>query len=173
MRKGGGELGTTSAGVGDINNDGFSDLAIGSLTSNGVIVFGASTWDTVYNLGSATVIDAKISSLKYLGDYNNDGIDDVLISQSDTTYIMFGHKFFNSIWHRNVTREDILATSYEGFDGTKGITIDTDDATTVGVAGDVDGDSKVDLIMGDLNLYDYAVLSRGFSRLFYGFYNSP
>jgi hypothetical protein len=77
-------FGSSLAGVGDINQDGFEDLAVGQHGSNTFIYFGSKTFDTTADL-SFPFFAWHIGH----GDINGDGISDLLLPLwGQSTFIM-------------------------------------------------------------------------------------
>jgi len=81
-------FGTSVAGIGDVNDDGYDDVAVGghgaaSLTGQVRVVLGAAT-----GLGTVTVLPGQVSGESFgrnvapAGDFNNDGYDDLLVTAS-------------------------------------------------------------------------------------------
>ena len=168
------QIGKQVSGVGDINNDGFDDVALGSDRTETILLYGKSTWDASHRVNANGLkINAKVNKLLKLGDFNNDGIDDLVLGTTGSFNIMFGSSNFSSIWDYDYALP-ILNPGYGKFNGINGVSIDTawtsgNSASTsiLGVAGDVDGDGKLDLIMGDTA---YGESNQGISRILYGYY---
>ncbi|MCT4636710.1 MAG: FG-GAP-like repeat-containing protein [Bacteroidales bacterium] len=81
-------LGSTVSGIGDFNNDGYSDVAVAEKATNGniYIYYGAEKPDGLSDLTIAGVIPRQYSSsISTAGDFNNDGIDDLIIGLSKTS----------------------------------------------------------------------------------------
>jgi len=153
--------------AGDINNDGFDDVIIGTRRANSTagecyIVYGGTTFPdpidlstldgnngfTIYGLD---IYDRLGTSVNSAGDVNNDGIDDLIIGATgaelipgiDTgaSYIIFGQNNFNHPFDLNT------------LDGSNGFVIygmaDNDIfGFTVAGAGDFNNDGYDDLIIG-------------------------
>ena len=85
-------FGSSLAGVGDINQDGFEDLAVGQHGSNTFIYFGSKNFDTTADL-SFPFFAWHIGH----GDINGDGIADLLLTPMGTIYIYYGGASFDNI----------------------------------------------------------------------------
>lgn len=99
------EFDSVLAGIGDINNDGLNDIAVGSLTGTRII-FGSSdayprTLDVASLDGSnGFVIGTAATDLKRAGDVNGDGLADFIIGNANASpnglngagvsYVIFG-----------------------------------------------------------------------------------
>ncbi len=73
------DFGATVSGVGDVNGDGFGDVAVGDAQSRARLYFGAATPSS----SSSTLLTGSIgtfsTSLTFAGDIDRDGFDDVLV----------------------------------------------------------------------------------------------
>jgi hypothetical protein len=145
--------------IGDLNGDGFDDIAIGSQEQNNTgfylggtayIIFGsdkpfASTFDLSSLDGTNGFIVKGIAEderrgavVKGLGDVNNDGIDDIVIgSEGSKHIILYGKK---SSYPASITVNEI--------NGTNGFIIDQSGINEITGAGDVNGDGISDIILG-------------------------
>ena len=168
--------GSTVAGGGDYNDDGFSDIVIGAPDANQIYVaFGSSSFSSpVFNLsdlfeenggdGSAgfyvegiAVTDELGFAVADIGDINNDGIDDLAFSSPETggfadptpgqTYVIFGSESFDA---------SIDLTSLDGSNGFvfNGELVDDETGFDVSSAGDVNGDGIDDLLVSALDVED-------------------
>ena len=156
------------AGGGDYNNDGFSDIIIGSRENEVYVVFGNSSFPSpVFELaslfeenggdGSAGFYVEGITSSDELGsaavadigDINNDGIDDLAFSATETgdfsleagqTYVIFGSDSFDA---------NFDLTTLDGSNGFifNGELRDDEAGFDVSGAGDVNGDGIDDLLV--------------------------
>jgi hypothetical protein len=113
-------------GVGDCNNDGYDDIVItsefndqaGSDTGKAYLILGRSSneWNKTTNitdaasasfLGNSSMLNLGVNAAG-VGDANNDGFDDFLISAHKNPgriiYLIFGRS--SDKWHKNVPIED-------------------------------------------------------------------
>lgn len=121
-------LGIGVAGIGDVNNDGYADIAVG----------GAAT--SVYNgspSGISSTASEWVSSAYYIAgpaDVNGDGYDDLVVADSTNLYVYEGSSSGISLSRRDSWIE----------------TIDS-----VGSAGDVNGDGYDDVLIGYTDYASY------------------
>ncbi|MDB5470668.1 MAG: Ca2+-binding protein toxin-related [Caulobacter sp.] len=158
-------LGRTVA-TGDINGDGFTDVAIGSLFAGGArgavwVVFGADGGIPAdIDLGALDGTDGfritganaadRFGCSVAMGDINGDGIDELIVGAS--TY--YNANYHGAAYVLYGTEDPFAATfSAATIPGAKGWRIDAETTQdqlgySVGFAGDVDGDGYGDLIVG-------------------------
>ncbi|MCF6360711.1 MAG: HYR domain-containing protein [Cyclobacteriaceae bacterium] len=146
--------------IGDINNDGIEDFAmgnssesVGALSSAGktYIIFGSTTsFPTPFDLTTLDgtngfVVEGAVangqrgSTIAGLGDINGDGIDDLIIGSRNSgvdEIVLYGTATFPAL----ITVNDI--------NGTNGFLIDTPGIRQVAALGDVNGDLINDFIIG-------------------------
>ena len=177
------------SGAGDINGDGFADIIIGAKDAdpNGqnsagesYVVFGGSLLATLDGLDGTTdgtielsnlngttgfVINGAYSSdfagisVSAAGDFNGDGIDDLIIGaysadpgasattdRAGASYVIFGRDTSAG----QTFAASLNLTSLNGFNGVRLDGIDSKDYSGISVsgAGDVNGDGTTDLIIG-------------------------
>jgi len=139
------QFGFSVSGAGDVNGDDFDDVIVGAPESNSgagsaYIYFGASTMDNIADV-TMTVESTNTQfgySVSGAGDVNGDNFDDVIVganryeSQRGRAYIYFGASNMDNIPDLTMTGE--TEVSWHG--------------TSVSGAGDVNGDSFDDVIVG-------------------------
>ncbi len=151
------ELGRTVAGVGDLNHDGFADIAVGAPLANGIAV--SSGRVLVYYgpvSGPLTVADADAvidgvtfnemlgTSIAAAGDMNDDGTDDLVIggprpnlngSGTGHAYVFYGP----ATGHHSATEADAIL---------EGEALNDEFGMSVAGGHDVNGDGLDDLVIG-------------------------
>lgn len=158
----GDRVGVAVSSAGDINNDGFDDILIGSpsaisgpteiSTGEAYVVFGkASQFANELSLvdldgenGFKISADIDTSNLgrsvSIGGDINGDGIDDMVVGSSDASYVVFGRTTaFNA------------ELNVEMLEGGTGFKLLGDAASSVHLGGDINDDGIADLIVGATN----------------------
>ncbi len=156
-----------AAGLGDVNGDGYDDFAIGDYATKAsnasaagkvYVFFGrAASWQTDQNItmaANATFLGYNISDnlgarLDGVGDVNNDGFDDFLLSASTAKvgasvvgklYLVYGR---NTTWSRDInvtgTSDNTTNASFFG--------LASDNMGNPKWIGDVNGDTRPDLGM--------------------------
>jgi len=156
MTSGEGEDILSVAGAGDVNGDGIDDVIVATpFASASYVVFGT-TAGFAANLDLASLdgsdgfrlVSADAYDLAGAGDFNGDGIDDLIVgapggkSSAGDSYVVFG-------------KDTGFTASLDlsELDGSNGFRIDGIDAddrtgTSVGGAGDFNGDGIDDLVIG-------------------------
>jgi hypothetical protein len=134
-------FGSSLAGVGDINKDGFEDLAVGQHGSNTFIYFGSMNFDTTADM-TFPFFAWHIGH----GDINGDSIPDLLLTPIGTIYIYYGGASFDNIPDDSIVNN----ATYFGWNFACG-DINGDGYDDIAVWGDYD---KVFVYLGGKKLSD-------------------
>jgi hypothetical protein len=160
------DSGTSVSGAGDINGDGIDDLIIGApYTTNGTgyVVFGSDQdWDATFALSGLTgtngfriegvnEADTLGQSVSGAGDINGDGIDDLVVgatlagtpgAYAGAAYVVFGKQ--------GAATHPLNLSTLNGTNGFAIVGVSDGDSAgfSVSAAGDVNGDTIDDLIIG-------------------------
>ena len=162
-------IGGAIAGVGDLDADGYADLAIGNAVEGGawdgwtyVLLGGSSAWSGTLDLSGADASyvgvhpgDDAGNAVAGAGDVDGDGFDDLLIgapysddggSLAGQVYLVLGKA---TGWTTNVSLANADA-SFIGEDSTNLL------GTSVSIVGDLDGDGFDDQALGAPHNGEYA-----------------
>jgi len=139
--------GTNVAMLGDINGDGYGDVASAGSANGAVIVFGHSTADLTSPTATSnllvTIQGATVENIVALGDVNGDGLDSFGVLGSDNNfYVVYGNGALEA------QGSLVLNSAYSGF----GYQVIKNISSAVGDVGDVNGDGYSDAILNN-NLY--------------------
>ncbi len=149
-------------GAGDVNNDGFADVVIGAINANSkagitYIIFGNRTeyLNNIYlnslsisqgiSIYGANNGDQSGWSAGSAGDFNKDGISDIIIGapsaldHTGISYVIFGNKTLADMYLANITNFGLTVT---------GANINDYSGLSVSTAGDFNNDGIADVIIG-------------------------
>jgi hypothetical protein len=156
--KDGAYSGSAIAGVGDVNGDGFDDIAIGFSTSikNICLFFGGDSLDDVADVTITAENNLNICNniVSSAGDVNGDGFDDVIVgttnynSSTGRAYIFFGGQTMDA-------KADVVMTGEGNYN---------EFGNSVSGAGDVNGDGYDDVVIGANSYYS----DKGRAYIFFG-----
>jgi FG-GAP repeat/FG-GAP-like repeat len=187
----GDESGLAVSSAGDINGDGIDDLIIGAFLANpngalsgqSYVVFGSrSGFSLNFNLSTLNgtngfcingiaSFDSSGYSVSNAGDINGDGIDDLIIGAfranpngalSGQSYVVFGSR---SGFSSNLNLSTLNGTN--GF-RINGIAVSDFSGYSVSSAGDINGDSIDDLIIGAFGADPNGINNSGQSYVVFG-----
>jgi hypothetical protein len=160
------------AGLGDINGDGFDDVALGAPLESGdkgsegmvYIIYGGESIvsDDVDDYAGAILIGAEASVFTGIAldggeDADGDGYDDFLVSDfAERTWVINGEELKGEVLITDVYDGLLYGEVYGDYSG-----------FSISFAGDVDGDGSADVLVGAPNNADTAADS-GSVYLFYG-----
>ena len=157
-------FGTSVAGLGDVNNDGYSEFAVGApyadpvgAASGQVKVYSGKTGVVLYTLNGSAAADNFGAVISNAGDVNKDGTADLIVGApyGDGPAPESGvAKVFNG-------KTGALLYAFTGDSSTDLF------GTSVGSAGDVDGDGHAELIVGSI-WDDISGVSSGSAKVFSG-----
>lgn len=144
-------FGSAVSGAGDVNADGFADLVIGahqadpgaSSSTGSVYVYSGATGLLLHQFNGTYYHQDFGEGVAGLGDFNNDGFDDILIGAAPWSYASVASAFV-----------------YSGADGSLLLQVDAPSSSlefggSVAALGDLDGDSYPDFIVGAYRSYSH------------------
>lgn len=185
----GGQSGMSVSGVGDFNGDGVPDIIVGAPyarpyggnihAGKSYVVFGKSDTeavnlpynfdkpDTVLTINGINLEDRSGRSVSGAGDFNGDGLNDVIIGAPNAGLAGESYVIFGRTDNTTVELADIVAGSKSGF---VIYGIDSGDLSGISVsgAGDVNNDGLADIIIGAHGASPGGISSAGESYVIFG-----
>jgi hypothetical protein len=157
-------LGSSVAALGDVNGDGYEDMAFGSNGAGGArIVYGGATIETIA-LGAVIAGDATGSRVARIGDVNGDGFADLAIGASGAraglgrVSVHFGSPSGLAQTPARVWEGDALNTGF---------------GEVIAALGDVNGDGFDDLALGERGVTARSLEAAGRVRVYLGSPSGP
>jgi len=167
------QSGQSVSGAGDINGDGIADLIIGAAfadpngngnSGSGYVVFGSSggfasiinlstlNGNTGFRLDGVTSYDYSGRAVSAAGDINGDGISDLIVgayladpnfnTEAGSSYVVFGNR---GGFPSSINLSTLNGSTGFRLDGVAALDFS---GNSVSAAGDINGDSIADLIIG-------------------------
>jgi len=141
------QLGTSVAGIGDVNNDGFDDVAAGApeadpngSSSGEVLVLSGANGNVLMTLEGSETSDDFGDAVSGIGDVDGDGVPDLVVGATLADPV-------------GAPTDCGTATVFSGASGTqitvlRGAAASDHFGAGIGAPGDVDGDGIVDILVG-------------------------
>jgi PKD repeat protein len=158
-------------GNGDLNNDGYDDLVIGAPNTNNFfgergtvyIYYGSQTGLNSTNLDTIKLPALGVhfgSQIRYAGDVNRDGFDDIIIATQTYAGLDFGEEVYIVYGKRNGLNTP-LSIGNGGHNA-------EDYAHEIGAAGDINGDGFADFYISAARRYAGSAFLKGKVEIVYG-----
>mgnify|MGYP006276007051 CR=1 FL=1 len=144
-------LGAAAYGAGDVNNDGYDDLIFGTADGEARLYFGTAAFspaspDVVFHKPTISdkFTDRFGRDIAPLGDFNGDGIDDLVIGDHGFTGSTSGYGAWALYYGRTGWPNTVDSVDHWAQGNFQGHHL----GDTVGGAGDVNGDGRTDMLVG-------------------------
>ncbi len=160
----GGVQQSVAAGAGDVNGDGRADLIVGSGNA-AYVVFGKSSSApvdlTALGAGGFRIeAGAAVSAVAGAGDVNGDGRVDLIVRAAPAVYVVFGQTSSDPV--------DLTALGPGGFRIDGAADNNQSGFFSVAGAGDVNGDGRADVIIGEADVSHDGFSGAGSAYIVFG-----
>ncbi|KAA6439309.1 T9SS type A sorting domain-containing protein [Dyadobacter flavalbus] len=172
------EFGTSVAGAGDVNGDGFADVLIGApdeIKPSKVLIYYGSTSGLNISMSSRLEIDRNVygnyarfgTDVSSAGDINGDGYSDIMVGATQLTKTPYQGAAFLYFGSASGILSGAIANEILPSDKKQVSTHST--AISASGAGDLNGDGLGDIILGSYQYkYGTSELTGGTALVYYG-----
>ncbi|PCJ55218.1 MAG: hypothetical protein COA70_02950 [Planctomycetota bacterium] len=157
-------FGSSVAGAGDVNQDGFEDVIVGAVgadspglpSTGSVYVYSGADGSQLYKWTGTQLSDQFGFTVAAAGDLNADGFADVVAGTSQSTPGVLGRVMVYSGVDGSVLYQFDPSTAVSGF------------GTSIDMLGDVNADGTIDFILGERNENSGGLFGNGSATVYSG-----